>query len=86
MPIHLRGSMKERDEVKDRRIKALSLFANVGIAESYLKEIGIDVVLANEIDEKRVKFYQHLYPNTTVISGDITSTIVKNEIIRKSRQ
>ena len=86
MPIHLRGSMKERNEVKDRRIKALSLFANVGIAESYLKEIGIDVVLANEIDEKRVKFYQHLYPNTTVISGDITSTIVKNEIIRKSRQ
>ena len=29
------------------KIKAMSLFANVGIAETYLKEIGIDVVLAN---------------------------------------
>lgn len=34
------------------KIKALSLFANVGIAETYLDNIGIDVVLANEIDEK----------------------------------
>lgn len=31
-----------------KRINALSLFANVGIAEAYLEEIGIDVVVANE--------------------------------------
>ena len=43
------------------RIKALSLFANVGIAESYLEEIGIDVVVANEIDPKRTAFYSHVY-------------------------
>ena len=56
-----------------KKIKALSLFANVGIAETYLNEIGIDVVLANEIDKQRVKFYKHLYPNVTVIQGDITN-------------
>jgi len=41
-------------------IKGLSLFANVGIAEAYLKDIGIDIVIANEIDEKRAKFYKHI--------------------------
>ena len=30
-------------------MKALSLFANVGIAETYLGELGLDVVVANEI-------------------------------------
>ena len=33
------------------RIKALSLFANVGVAESYLRDVGVDVVVANELIE-----------------------------------
>ncbi len=41
-------------------MNALSLFANVGIAETYLSDIGINVVVANEIDEQRSKFYKHL--------------------------
>lgn len=67
------------------KIKALSLFANVGIAETYLSEIGIDVVLANEIDPKRVKFYKHLYPSTNIIEGDITKDTIKKEIIQYSK-
>ena len=55
------------------RIKAVSLFANVGIAETYLSEIGIDVIVANEIDPRRVALYRHLYPDTKKIEGDITS-------------
>ena len=43
------------------RLNGLSLFANVGIAEAYLKDVGIDIVLANEIDEKRARFYQEVY-------------------------
>jgi len=68
------------------KINALSLFANVGIAETYLDKIGINVVLANEIDEKRVKFYNHLYPQTEVICGDITTANIKNEIVSKSKK
>lgn len=64
-----------------KRIKAMSLFANVGIAETYLKEIGIDVVVANEIDKQRVKFYNYLYPETNMIEGDITSDVIKDELI-----
>ena len=69
-----------------KKIKALSLFANVGIAESYLKEIGIDVVCANEIDVQRVKFYKHLYPNVNVITGDIILDDVKSSIIKCAKK
>lgn len=69
---------------KKHVIKALSLFANVGIAETYLGEIGIDVVVANEIDSRRVKLYKHLYPSVDVVEGDITNPTIKQEIISKS--
>ena len=35
--------------MKNKKIKALSLFANVGIGESYLSETNVEVVLANEL-------------------------------------
>lgn len=56
-----------------KKIKALSLFSNVGISETYLEEIGVDVVIANELLEERAQFYRHLYPKTDMICGDITS-------------
>ena len=64
-----------------KKIKAMSLFANVGIAETYLKDIGIDIVIANEIDKQRAKFYKHLYPDTKMIVGDITESAIKSELI-----
>lgn len=69
-----------------KKIKALSLFANVGIAETYLNELGIEVVCANEIDKQRVKFYNHLYPKVDVVTGDITQDEIKNIIIDKARK
>lgn len=69
-----------------KKIKALSLFANVGIAETYLQELGIDVVCANEIDKQRVKFYSHLYPNAEVITGDVTCDAIKEKIINASKK
>lgn len=71
---------------RKKRIRALSLFANVGIAETYLKEIGIDVLIANEIDPQRVKFYNHLYPETKIITGDITNSKISDEIIELSKK
>lgn len=68
------------------RLKAISLFANVGVAETYLDELGIDVVLANEIDEERANFYRHLYPKTEMICGDVTKSDVQKEIIDKSKK
>lgn len=68
------------------RIKGLSLFANVGVAESYLNDVGVDIVIANELLEKRSKFYKHLYPEVDVINGDITNEVVFNDIVRRAKE
>ena len=69
------------------RLRALSLFANVGMAETYLPEIGVDVVVANELLEDRANFYTHLHPNAQMIVGDITKNeifeIIKKESIER---
>ena len=53
-------------------INGLSLFANVGIAETYLKEVGVNIVIANELLEERAEFYRYLYPDCMMVQGDIT--------------
>ena len=66
------------------KLKGLSLFANVGIAEAYLEELGIDICVANEIDVDRARFYQDIYKNTNMICGDITVDKIRNRIIKES--
>ncbi len=66
------------------KLKGLSLFANVGVAETYLEELGIEIVVANELEPKRAEFYSHLYPKTNMIVGDITDKDILNTIIEKS--
>ena len=53
-------------------MRALSLFANIGVAEAYLDKIGVDVVLANELVKRRADLYSEIYPATEMICGDIT--------------
>lgn len=65
--------------------KGLSLFANVGIGETYLKDIGYPIVLANELIKERCKFYQHLNPEHTIIQGDITNQKIFAEIIENAK-
>lgn len=67
-------------------INAVSLFANVGVAETYLKEIGINVVVANELLHQRALFYKHLYPETNMIEGDISSPEIYKKIIESARK
>ena len=68
------------------KLKGLSLFANVGIAEIFFKKIGIDISIANELIYERAKFYKENYPNTDVIIGDIKEKIIFNKIIDKSKK
>lgn len=62
-------------------IKAVSLFSSAGVGEAYLEEIGINVVLANELHPKRCKMYKHLYPNCNMIEGDIRDKDVKQKLL-----
>lgn len=63
------------------KLRGLSLFANVGIAEAFLDEIGVDIKIANEIDKERARFYQDVYPNTNMICGDITEDSTRDLIV-----
>lgn len=67
-------------------IKGISLFSNVGLAETYLKEVGVDIVIANELIEKRAIFYKHLYPECEVVNGDITDTAVFDSIVSRAKE
>lgn len=65
-------------------INGLSLFANVGIAEARFAELGIKILVANEIVEDRAKFYSEVYPETHMICGDITDDTVRDNIVSES--
>lgn len=66
------------------KVVGLSLFANAGIAEAYLKEIGVHIALANELLPERADLYRKLYPDTEMICGDITSTEIRDEVVEKA--
>ena len=67
-------------------INALSLFANVGIAETYLHEVGVNVIVANELLEERARFYKHVYPQCHMVVGDIKNDAIKDQILSLSRE
>ena len=64
-----------------KRLKGISLFAGAGIGETYFKDIGIDIVVANELLEKRANLYSSINPETKVICGDITDENIFNQVI-----
>lgn len=63
-------------------MKALSLFSSAGVGELLLAEIGIDVVVSNELLKKRSDFYNHIYKNTYHINGDVRDFEIKKNIER----
>lgn len=70
----------------NKNMKGISMFSSGGIAETYLNEIGIDILLANELVEERANFYKHLYPKTKMISGDILNKDVFSEFISEAKK
>ena len=62
-------------------MKAISLFSGAGIGEFYLQRLGIDVVAANEIIEKRAETHSLFYPSCTMITADITKEETQKRII-----
>lgn len=64
-----------------KRLTGVSLFASAGIGETYFEEVGINILVANELLEKRAKLYSDTHPKTKVICGDISNTEIFNKII-----
>lgn len=63
-------------------VNGISLFSNIGIDETYFQDYGVNIVLANELLEKRCAFYKHLYPNVDMICGDITDSNIFNSLVK----
>lgn len=68
------------------KLKGLSLFSNVGVAEAGIENNkDIEILLANEIDHKRCLFYSSVHPSTRMIEGDITSDSIREQIVNESK-
>lgn len=68
------------------KLTGLSLFSNVGVAEAYFKEIGVNIVLANELVEERARFYSDVYKDTEMLCGDITDENIQRIMIEKAKK
>ncbi len=82
------GLAESADDVREAAgspLSVLSLFANIGVAEAYLKSLGVRVAVANELIERRAALYSRIYPDTHMICGDITKSSVREEIVRESK-
>ncbi len=75
---------QKKEEGKNYKLHALSLFANIGVAEAYLESIGVSVAVANELIERRAVLYSKIYPKTKMICGDITDKRLFNQIIAEA--
>lgn len=80
------NSKSQNEYEKSSKMKVLSLFANIGVAEAYLERIGVDVVVANELIERRAALYSKIYRHTHMICGDITNDNIKQKIISASEE
>ena len=51
-----------------------SMFSGAGIGETYLADLGFNLVVSSELIENRAKLHKHFYNKSLVIHGDITKT------------
>ncbi|MBP5351180.1 MAG: DNA cytosine methyltransferase [Fibrobacterales bacterium] len=66
------------------KLRGISLFANVGVAEANLEKLGVDMRIANELLPDRAKFYQDVYPHTHMVCGDITDAKVRSSLVKEA--
>lgn len=67
-------------------MNALSLFSSAGIGEYYLNEVGINVVVANEIVASRAETHLQLYPKCRMVNEDIVRQETKQNIIKECKE
>ena len=67
-------------------MKGTSLFSSIGIAETFFKNVGIDILVANELLKDRAKLYSQIYPRSKMISGNILDKNIFNNIINQTNE
>jgi len=69
-----------------QQINWVSLFANVWIAEFYLKEYWINIKVANELINRRCMLYNYFYPEVDMVCWDILDKNIYDSIVEKSKK
>lgn len=67
-------------------MNGVSLFANVGIAETYIKNHNIEIVVANELLENRANFYKEIYKDSKMFQGDITNKEIFKQVLNEAKK
>ena len=67
-----------------KMLRGVSLFSAAGIAETYMRDAGIDIAVANELLPERARLYENLYPDSKMIVGDILDKKIFKEILNSS--
>lgn len=62
----------------------VSLFSSAGISETFLEDIDINIVVANELLKERANLYRSLYKDSHMITGDIQKDSIFKEIIKRT--
>lgn len=72
--------------IKKRELymNAITLFSGIGVDELYLRELGINTIVSNEIIDLRAKIYSHFFPSVKMVTGDINEEKVRKEIFKKT--
>lgn len=70
----------------DKQIRYTSLFANVGIGTYYLKDMGLECAVANEIVPDRVKWHRSIYKTCETIEGNIQDPTIFEKIIKAHKE
>ncbi len=65
-------------------MKGVSLFSSAGIAETYLKDVGVNILTANELVEDRANLYRAIYPESKMITGNILDDRIYRNILSSS--
>ncbi len=66
----------------DETWNATSLFANIGLGTYMLKDLNIEISVANELKaDDRAPIHQELYPICNVIAGSITDDVIYDKIV-----
>ena len=66
-------------------MKGLSLFSSAGIGETYLNDLNLKIITANELVPKRANLYKVIYSDTNMICGDISNDEIFKKIMDNSR-
>lgn len=65
-------------------MRGISMFSSAGIGETFLNELNINIVAANELLPRRAQLYNDIYMHDSMVQGDILDDNIFQQYLEKS--